>query len=361
MKILFNLGSMAKGGAERVVANLSDYFIRNGNEVSIVTTIKKRSYYELNEKVELYGLDDIKRGRNFLTKNLIRIKRLNEIVKLKKPDIILSFLPEPSYRMLLLKLCNRKLKVIVSVRNDPKIEYKSIRNRIVMKLLYPLADGFVFQTDEAKEYFNNKIQNNSIVIPNPLGKQFVNAKINNKKEKIIISVGRLEPQKNQKMLIKAFANIADEIPEYKLIIYGEGTLRRDLEMLIVQEELEDRVLLPGSIDNIIDELNKAEVFVLSSDYEGMPNALMEAMAMGLPCISTDCPCGGPKYLFGEEKKGILVKPNDISDLSSKMKYLLNNEQEKNNLSKNAIKIREVLNPDRIQMIWEKYIKKIVRK
>lgn len=355
MRILFNLGSMTKGGAERVVANLSDYFTKVGNEVAIVISTEKSSYYELNEKVELYGLDDAKKSNNFIFKNFFRIKKLKNIIKIEKPDIIVSFLPEPSYRLLLLKLFNRKLKVIVSVRNDPKVEYKSIVSKMIMKLLYPLADGFVFQTDEAKEYFDKKIQDNSIVIPNPLGQQFVDAKTSEKKEKIIISVGRLEPQKNQKNLIEAFGNIADEIPEYKLVIYGEGPLRNELESLIIQKKMENRVLLPGNTNSIIEELNKSEIFVLSSDYEGMPNALMEAMAMGLACISTDCPCGGPKYLIENDYNGILINVNDVDAIGNSIKLLIDNENMRRNISKNCMNIRERLKPQKIYNIWEEYI------
>lgn len=358
MKILFNLGTLRKGGAERVVTNLSNYLSKDNNEISIVTSVaKEKSYYKINDEVKIYGLDEKNKNENFLTKNINRIMRLNDIIKNINPDVIVSFLPEPSYRVLFLKLLNRKLKVIVSVRNDPKIEYKNKINRLVMKILYPLADGFVFQTQEAKEYFNKKIQDKSVIIPNPLNEEFIHAIINKNKNKVIINVGRLEEQKNQEMLIKAFSEVCKKHPEYKLVIYGEGSLREKLTNLISKLDLQNKVFLPGNVDDVIEKLNEAEIFVLSSHYEGMPNALMEAMAMGVACISTDCPCGGPKFLIRQNENGILIKNDDYMELSEKIEYLVENENVRDKISSNATKIREDLNPIKINLSWKQFIEK----
>ena len=172
MKILFCLGSMTKGGAERVVANLSNWLIKK-HSVSIVVTPPDKSLYELDSDISFMTLDYVNDKKdNIIFRNIKRIKRLNKYIKDFDPDIILSFLPEPSYRVLFLKPFNKK-KVIVSVRNDPKIEYKSLFNKIIMKNLYSKADGFVFQTEEAREYFSKKIQERSVVIPNPINPDFI--------------------------------------------------------------------------------------------------------------------------------------------------------------------------------------------
>jgi len=285
--------------------------------------------------------------------------KLKKYIKNINPDVIVSFLPEPSYRVLFLKIFNRKLKVIVSVRNDPKIEYKSKLNNSIMNILYPLADGFIFQTEEAKEYFSSKIQEKSEVIPNPIADEFINAEINEKKDKIIVNVGRLEEQKNQLTLIQAFKDFSVSYPEYRLFIYGEGSLRKQLEDEIANLKISDKVFLPGKVDNIIDELNKAEIFVLSSKYEGMPNALMEAMAMGLVCISTDCPCGGPRFLITNEENGILISENSKEQICNSLIKVVENKKLKEKLCQNAIKIREKLNSDVINNKWSDYIKRIV--
>lgn len=361
MKILFALGTLKKGGAERVITNLSNYLVKNNNEVIITTTIKGKTFYELNKKIKLYGLDDEKISLNFIMKNKKRITELKKILKDEKPDIIVSFLPEPSYRVLFLKIFNRQLKVIVSVRNDPKVEYKSRINRLIMKLLYPLADGFVFQTKEAQEYFSKKIQNKSVIIPNPINEDFICEPYNGEREKIIVTVGRLEEQKNHKMLIEAFSKLPEEFKEYKLIIYGEGSLRNKLEEQINELKLKDRVLLPGQVDNVKEKIYKASLFVLSSNYEGMPNSLMEAMALGLPCISTDCHCGGSRYLINNGENGILINVNDIYNLATQMRNLLNDISKIDILSKNASNISKKLNPTNINQTWSNFIEELLNK
>lgn len=292
MKTMFNLGSMTKGGAERVVANLSNKMIHD-DEIVVCVTQYGEPMYQLDEKIKYYTLDEDEKKQNFFIKNIKRVIKLNEIVKKENPDIIISLLPEPTYRLMFINIF-RKKKVIISVRNDPKIEYKSKINQWIMKILYKRANGFIFQTEEAKQYFSKEIQDKSIIIPNPINDEFIRPPYEGEREKIIVSVGRLTEQKNQKLLINAFSKLEKDLKEYQLIIYGEGELRNCLEEQIRELQLENKVFLPGEVDDINEKIYKASLFVLSSDYEGMPNALMEAMALGIPCISTDCPCGRTK-------------------------------------------------------------------
>lgn len=358
MKILFCIGNLSKGGAERVASNLCNYLIEE-NKVTIVTTIGKKSEYILDKKIKIKCLEDENINNNFILKNIKRIKALQKIIKEENPDIIISFLPEPSYRILFLKIFNNKLKVIVSVRNDPKIEYKSAISKLAMRILYPIANGFVFQTQEAQEYFNKKIQRKSVIIPNPIKEEFICRPYTGKREKIIVTVGRLEKQKNHKMLIEAFSKLPEELNEYKLIIYGEGSLRPELEKQIKELNLLDRVFLPGQVDDIKNKIYKASLFVLSSNYEGMPNALMEAMALGIPCVATDCPCGGPRFLIKNKENGYLIAINDTENLYKKMKEVLETDQTV--ISKNASKITIGLNPKKINENWREYIEKIYTK
>ena len=357
MNILFNIGSLEKGGAERVIANLSNY-LKKDNNITIMTTLKKDIKYKLDNSIELEELEKSQESKNLIVKNVKRLIKMNNIIKKKKPDIIISFLPEPCFRILFLKLFNRKLKVIISVRNDPKVEYKSFARKMIMKLLYPLANGVVFQTEEAKEFFNKKIQDKSIIIPNPIGEKFLNTNIKNEKKNEIINVGRLEEQKNQQMIIKAFSNISKKFPQYILKIYGEGSLRNKLEQLISSLDMNDKIFLMGNIDEIQDKMNDADIFVLASKYEGMPNALMEAMAMGMACISTDCPCGGPKFLIKNFKNGILIENENQEELEKNLEKLIKENDFKQRIKNNALKIRSELGPDLINEKWYKYIKEI---
>ena len=357
MRILFCLGSMTKGGAERVVANLSNWLVKE-NTIGIIVTPPDKSMYELNKNIYFMTLDDVNdKNNNVIFKNIRRVKKLNKYIKDFNPDIILSFLPEPSYRILFLKPFNKK-KVIVSVRNDPKVEYKSILNKLIMKILYRRADGFVFQTEEAKKYFSKKIQERSVIIPNPINPDFICKPFDGVRDKTIVTVGRLEKQKNHKLLIDSFNLLKDEFKDYKLLIYGTGSLENELKEYVKSLNLDKVVLFKGQVDNIKDEIYKSGLFVLSSDYEGMPNALMEAMAIGIPCVSTDCPCGGASFLIKDGENGFLVPIDNKEQLSRKIKEVLNNPELAKKISINANKISEIVDPIVINDKWLNYIKKI---
>lgn len=365
MKILICEGSFSAGGAERVVCNLSNYLSAN-HTVKVVSLMNTPMAYDFNSCVDCQCIDkkSYKKNKsrflnilNKITKNIGRLIKVNRIIKSFQPDIILSFLPEPSFIVLLLKKRN-KIPTIISVRNDPKKEYESRIYYKLMKKLYPRADGVVFQTEDAKEYFNEIINCDTEIIPNPINPEFIIEPFQGIRKEIIVSVGRLQEQKNQKLLIEAFSKLPKKYDNYKLIIYGEGDLREELKNYIQLLNLSDRVFLPGVTKNIKEKLYDASLFVLSSAYEGMPNALMEAMTMGLPVISTNCPCGGPKFLIDNDNNGILVELNDTKALRDAMIRVLSDKKFANKLSRNASKIKDNLSPDKINLRWYNYIVKI---
>lgn len=356
MKILFYIGNLKKGGAERVVATLSNNLI-NSNDITIITTTDEPVEYELNNKINLIPLKDFLDNKNQISKNIYYLKKLNKYIKSIKPDIILGFLPEPSYRLLMLKPLI-KAPIIISDRNDPKVEYKSLKNRVLMKLLYRKASGFVFQTKEAKNYFSNKIKNKSVVIPNPVDDKFLNTNYTGSKSKEFVNVGRLNAQKNQMFLIESFKEIIKKYPDYKLLIYGDGELHSKLNDYINNNKLERNIKLCGKVDNIEDILKNKKAFILSSKYEGMPNALMEAMAVGLPCISTNCPCGGPKELIDGNKNGLLVENNNKEELTSSICRLIEDNNICRQLSKNARDKMQEYNCDKIVNKWFDFMKEV---
>lgn len=353
MNILFCINTMAKGGAERVVSNLSSYLVKNNN-VAILTLFGEKSEYKLNNSVKLKTIGEFKNIPGKLNRFVLKIKRYIEVVKEYKPDIIISFLPtSTTYSLIVGKLFN--IPTIVSIRNDPKQIYDNRLKKIVMNITFKLASGFVFQTEEAKKYFDKKIQKKSIIISNPINEEFIVKPYNGVREKIIVNVGRLEKQKNQRLLITAFSKLDKKYNDYKLYIYGEGSLKEDLKELIRELNLEYKVFLVGKTENLKDNIYKASLFVLSSDFEGMPNALMEAMALGIPCISTDCPCGGPKFLIDDGCNGYLVPVGDSEQLKLKMEELLSDSEKQKIFSESANKICSRLNPEKINEKWEKYI------
>ena len=357
MKIMFYIGNLRKGGAERVVSILANEFSKI-HEVAIMTTFDDNVEYDINQKIKLLPLDDGKK-RNIVFRNIFYLNHIKKQVNLFEPDIILTFLLEPSYRMLFLKKAIKK-PIIVSDRNDPKIEYNNIVNKTLMKLLYRRADGFVFQTKEAQDYFSDKIKSLSTIIFNPVDDAFFETKYEYTNSKEIVNVGRLTKQKNQMLLIKSFERVLKKYPEFKLNIYGDGTLKNELNDYIKNNNLSENVKLFGSVDNINNILKDKYAFVLSSEYEGMPNALMEALTIGLPCISTDCPCGGSRELIDNNKNGILVDNNNEKELSDAIIELIGDRKKCEKLSEEAKKSMKQFSVERISKKWLEYIKEVIK-
>ena len=360
MRVAFCLGGLEKGGAERVVCNLSNYLISQGIEVCILLTKLDSIQYSLDKKVEIIELDSRKYNtfafRNFQIINKMR-KELNSI----NPDIIISFLQEPTFRVLLLKKFNKKIKkmpLIVSLRNDPLNSFNGLRGKLLLKL-YPSSDGFVFQTKKVQDFFEYKIKSKSVVIPNPLDPVFFCEKYEGKRENKIVSVGRLEEQKNYPLLLKAFSMFHKNNKNFHLHIYGDGTLKEKLKRIVSDYKLDNFVHFEGNVGNIKERIQNAKLFVISSNYEGLSNSLMEALALGLPCISTDSSGGGALSLIQNKKNGILVPVNDEIKLYEAMSRVVNDAKLSEKLANNAWSSMKKYSCDNINKKWLKYIKQII--
>ncbi len=354
-KIIFYIDTMYRGGAQRVVANLIGYMDKKGYDIILVNDFPQdnRSQYALPKHLHRIYLR-AKLGGNPLFKNIARTRNLRNVIKKEKPDVVISFLGRPNIRMLLATI-GLHVRKIVSVRNDPEQEYGSSKlRRWLIGKLFQLTDGCVFQTEQAMEYFPVSVRERSAVILNPVNDEFYSIERSTAPENIV-AVGRLEPQKNFSLLLDAFSGISKDFPEEKLLICGEGPLHSELEEHAQELGLSSRVDFLGNVSDIKPVLAKAEVFVLSSDYEGLPNALMEAMAAGVPCVSTDCPCGGPRSLIQTEDEGILVPVGDLKQMIYALRMLLGNPARQEVLSVNARKRAEVFRTDKVFSAWETYI------
>lgn len=367
MKIMFFTLTLRGGGAERVLTVLANEMSKE-SEVSILTIHNDDDYYEVNSKIHRLCIDNKKRDRNAIIANKmrkispLRIKKLISIIRREKPDVVITFLPLPSLYITLAKTIDKyvkKVPVILSERGDPNKEYRNKLIALLAKKLYKEANGFVFQTKDAEDFFRKSISDNSIIIENPVNGDFLNHSVVEKRRDVIVSCGRLEKQKNFELLINAFSDIESKFPNYTLEIYGEGSKRDELLKYIRKINLDEKIILKGRVDNLADSIYDAKLFVLSSDYEGMPNALMEAMALGLPCISTDCPIGGPKALIKNGKNGILVEVNNKEQLSSSMSKVLSDPVLFLKLSENGmIKVKKYTAKN-VAEKWKKFIKDIV--
>lgn len=354
-KIVLFIGSLTGGGAERVTCNLANYLYRTGNEVEIITMSDVEDTYELDSGIKKNVLIQNRERKNKVVDAVVRYKRLGRYMMTEDVDCYVVMLPI-TIAMMLIQRYKTKAKIVVSERNDPASYSKGMQ--WLQKKLANRANGYVFQTDDARKWYGESIKGNLVaVIPNAINEAFIRESYSGSKRKVIVGAGRLKKQKNFSLLIRAFAIIAKQFPEYYLEIYGEGEKRNELEEQIKAEKMESHILLKGYTSNLGDSIRDAELFVLSSDYEGMPNALMEAMAIGIPCISTDCPCGGPRFLIQNGVNGILVPVGDAEKMAEAMSELLSDEEKRNNIGKEAAKVQERLAPEKIYKQWEEFIVK----
>lgn len=333
-KIVFFVSSMGKGGAERVVSILANSYINMGWEVDICMLLHNIISYDINKKVNIINLSYEK--SSFIKNRLIGLVLLRNYVKNNPADIYVPFLAKISvlFMMATFGLNLSDKRIISSERIDPySVKYSKIL-RILVHMAFLKSDNIVFQTKKAKSFYSKKIQDKGIIIGNPINLS-IEAKEN--RHSIIITAGRLVPQKNQKMLIRAFARVSKEYPEYQLHIYGEGKLRQDLEKEIKDLKMSDKIYLKGESDNYLEKLSLAEIFVLSSDYEGLSNALLEALLMGIPTISTNC--AGAEEIIENYENGILVEKGNQKELEKKLRELISNKNLQQKLSNNAKKLR----------------------
>ena len=355
--IMFYINKIADGGAERAIVNLATELSENGYNAILVTSFRARDEYEIGKKVERISLEDKQVIQSRVVRNLSRIKKLRDICKTRQPKILISFMAEPIIRAQFATV-GLPVKNLASVRSDPKRVYPGFKGILLGKIMLPMVDGCVFQTREAQEWFPKRLQKKSEIIYNPVATVFYKQNRTSIKHKIV-TCGRLCEVKNHKMLIDAFMKVLEVVPDAQLEIYGIGELENDLQRLVEKISLVDHIRLMGNATNVADVLAMADLFVLSSNQEGLPNALMEAMAVGVPSISTDCPCGGPKELFGEELKDMLVPVGDVEALADKMIELLSDDEKRLHVGANMRKRAKLFRADVIGEQWVAYIEQLL--
>lgn len=361
MKILFVIPTLGTGGAERVASILANYF-SNSNEVEFFVMEKSNvERYPISEKVFIKeACINVKRGNkartiinfgfNFMSQ---RNKLQKEIYKLK-PDVIISFLPKAD---ILTYSVKGDYKWVASERNDPM--NRSNIERTILNYIYKKTDMLVCQTKKIAYFYRKKHIKHTCVIRNPLVLNDTASVSAENKKNYVIAVGRLDKQKNYSMLIRAFSKAKKnkQIKE-KLYIVGEGPQREDLQNTIDSLNLQDDVVLIGRKNNIRDYLVEAKAFILSSDYEGLPNAMLEAMDANLPIISTDYFTGAAKE-FVDEKNGYIVPVGDCQEMAKAIEKLLlksNLElKEMGYVSKQRVKTLDVVE---ISKQWNKMLKSI---
>lgn len=320
-KIMITCDGMDSGGTEKVISILANQFSSFGYEVMIVgvSTHKTSSFYKLNSNVKYITLhhgDD---------KQIIFFRRiflLRKIFKKYRPDIILSFLPHINIYTYYSSI-GLKIPFIVSERNNPVVDPKGFILRKLKKLVFSQSDGVVFQTNSVGRYYKNSVRKKSTVIFNPIDPNVLVYRSNKNKKDIVLCVGRFTKQKNIKFLIDGFSIFVKSHCSFILRLYGNGELREELVEYAKAKNVLDKIEFKDTNSKWQNIEKDDAMFVLPSLYEGMPNALLEAIAVGIPSISTDCPIGGPRDIIKNGINGYLVEINNVDQLVKQMESIVN--------------------------------------
>ena len=350
-KIIIVTRSLFAGGAERVIAQLANYFASRNLKCEIITIDKEKILYDLDDRIKITPIG--KKSKLKIFDKISRYGCLRRLICKKGPDVVLS-MPEDIGIYVLLSMVGTGVPVFVSERNNPWVMPDVTVTRFLRKIAYKFAKGIIFQTETAMSFFPKRIQRKGIVLDNPVDEHRIPVRYEGKRRKAIVSVGRLAKQKNFPLLIRSFYYFNQKHPGYSLEIYGDGAERDNLAHLISKYDLDDSVQLCGRKENVLDLISDAAMFVLPSDYEGMPNVLIEAMCMGMPVVSTDCMSGGPKKLILQKKNGVLVNVGSVSEMVRGMEYCAK-EENALKIGNAAYKLREQLTRIEIFEAWYDYL------
>jgi glycosyltransferase involved in cell wall biosynthesis len=330
--ILLVIGVLTGGGAERAVSVLSSAMADMGYHITIMLYKHRENEYPLSDAVRVCAISDHVSSSQ---KGAVKIKKMlcgYRLIKELSPDIIIPFLFNAQLPVFIVNLLLRR-KLLSTIRNHPRAETLFVR--MVRDAIVALSTACFVQTDEQKRYFSRRTQRKTFVVPNPVGETFLSIPPHSsRRTKTIVTAGRLVDQKNQQLLIKAVKALREEFPDVKLKIYGEGTNERELQQLIHELNLNDCVSLEGRCVDMPRAYADADFFALVSNYEGMPNALMEAMACELPCISTDCPTG-PKDLITHGVNGVLIPMHDLDALVAELQKMMQDRNYADELGRQA--------------------------
>lgn len=366
MHIALIISSLGTGGAERVLSELANFWVSREHHVSLMTLCAPGtpSLYPLDSRVHLIQLDQAASGDvAFLVRfrNIARrILKLRGILKAAKPDVIISFVDVMNITTLFASR-GLRIPVIVSERTHPSYYPLPLFYKKLRMITYPWADKLISQTASASGYFSRLPAHKKGIIPNG-----VKAPVAQKKEsdllnpvRQIVSVGRLCPDKGFHTLILAFSALISQYPDLNLTIYGEGAMREELENLIRKLNLTEHVFLPGTVKDIEAALYEADLFVFPSHYEGFPNALCEAMAVGLPVMASRC--SGTVDIIRDGIDGRLFPVGEAAHLTTLLKELIQDPAQRVKLSQGALTITERFSQPSVLQQWDDLLVEVMKR
>lgn len=362
IRITCVIACLGCGGAERSVVNLADYLSRRGYQVTLLTIRSDiADFYPIPKNVtRIFADPQAARSHRWfnLPMQWQRNNALRSSLLSTYPDLVVSF-SDTTNIFVLQVMAGSDVPIVVSERTDPRFHPIGWRWELLRSVYYPTAKKVVFQTEATCQWAKQKWPCwDTISIPNPIAPPPahlpVRSNLLDSSKKTVVAMGRLHPVKGFNLLLDAFSLIAEPFPDWQLVILGEGDLRSELAGQIEQLNLSERVSLPGAVSEPTSVLKYADLFVLSSHYEGFPNALLEAMACGLPVVSFDCP-SGPAEIIRDCIDGVLVPPRDVQALSTAMADLMSNELERQNLGTKATKVVQRFSVEKLINQWQKVI------
>ena len=353
MKVNFYISSLSSGGAEHVLINIANTLSTKKYKVSIYSLEKRKQFYNPSKKVELKKIE--KKPKNKLINFINDLKFIRNSIKNDKPDVTISFLSRCNF-LLIISSFFSKNKLIVSDRNNIRREH-SIFIYLITCFLYIFTDKIVVQTKGVKEIYPKFLQKKIVIIENPIDKKQLEKQLDTKivrNKNSIISIGRLEKQKDFKTLIDSFKIVHESHPKWNLNIYGQGHMYDKIQDYINVSGLSENIALCGVTKKPFKEIKKSDIFILSSFYEGFPNALCEAMYSETCCISTNCKYG-PNELITDNENGFLVEVANVNDMVNKINYCIENEEIRKKIGINAKISVERLSIESIIKKWENII------
>lgn len=398
-EIILMLHQMSGGGAERVMLLLANWLAKKENKVTLILTnqvISDAKGYELDPVVELLSLKEMQGGgsyigsiraktdalygkigyklakvmhrkpsdqavqKKYISKYADEINALDKFMSKRNNTTMVAFLDDPIHLSLLMKEKYSNIRLVISERTNPLLHDNSISASLFISRYYALADEIVFQSTGAKKYYSQDIQAKGVIIPNPITKGLPKAFVG-KRKSVIVNFCRISVEKNLPLLIDAFSEFYRTHSDYSLEIIGDAgndegqVVLARINSMIDEYGLSEVVSISPFDPTLHDKIKDYAMFVSSSDYEGMSNSMLEAMAIGLPTICTDCPAGGAREIIKDHENGLLVPIKDAEALCVAMTEVADNPELSEKLSKNGTKLRDRLSVDRIMNEWWKVI------
>ena len=389
-KIIFLIKVMCGGGAERVISLLSKAMIQKGYDIILILTHQKKEEADLKDidpAIQVIALEDeithlpepvfkanmrmlyarllgklgkveVSSINKYYARNYRKVIWLKEYFKKDKESTIIAFLYDSIFLTMLSKTSTNR--VILSERGDPQQSAASKTTMAFLHKMFPKADNIVFQSPDVSKWYQDNMNVKGTVIFNPI-KAALPERFEGIRKKRIVNFCRISDQKNLELLVNAFARLNKDYPEYELFIYGdavgngaEGYLDK-IKSLVELRGLQSKInILPG-LKDIHTEIRDYAMFVSSSDFEGMSNSMLEAMAIGMPVVCTDCPAGGARAVIKDHENGLLVPVKNEEKMYLAMKEIIETPELAEELSRNAVQIRKEQSLEKIIKKWMEII------